>query len=79
VGLVKRVSREFTDDYIVIGNIVRQLVYLAFLLGILPLIAITAGFSYYTELDKSEAKSLKENFKKFGKRNRYQEKTVDFE
>jgi uncharacterized membrane protein SpoIIM required for sporulation len=79
VGLVKRVSREFTDDYIVIGNIVRQIVYLAFLLGILPLIAITAAFSYYTELDKSEAKSLKENFKKFGKRNRYQEKSVDFE
>lgn len=79
VGLVKRVSREFTDDYIVIGNIVRQLVYVAFLLGILPLIAITAGFSYFTELDKSEAKSLKENFKKFGKRNRYQEKSVDFE
>ena len=79
VGLVKRVSREFTDDYIVVGNIVRQIVYLVFLLGILPLIAITAGFSYYTELDKSEAKSLKENFKKFGKRNRYQEKSVDFE
>lgn len=79
VGLVKRVSREFTDDYIVVGNVVRQIVYLAFLLGILPLIAITAGFSYYTELDKSEAKSLKETFKKFGKRNRYQEKSVDFE
>lgn len=79
VGLVKRVSREFTDDYIVVGNIVRQIVYIAFLFGILPLIAITAGFSYYTELDKSEAKSLKENFKKFGKRNRYQEKSVDFE
>jgi uncharacterized membrane protein SpoIIM required for sporulation len=79
VGLVKRVSREFTDDYIVIGNIVRQVVYVAFLLGVLPLLAIIAGFSYYTELDKSEAKSLKENFKKFGKRNRYQEKSVDFE
>lgn len=79
VGLVKRVSREFTDDYIVVGNIVRQIVYVAFLFGILPLIAITAGFSYYTELDKSEAKSLKENFKKFGKRNRYQEKSMDFE
>lgn len=79
VGLVKRVSREFTDDYIVVGNIVRQVVYAAFLLGILPLLAIIAGFSYYTELDKSEAKSLKENFKKFGKRNRYQEKSVDFE
>ncbi len=79
VGLVKRVSREFTDDYIVVGNVVRQIVYLAFLFGILPLIAITAGFSYYTELDKSEAKSLKETFKKFGKRNRYQEKSVDFE
>ena len=79
VGLVKRVSREFTDDYIVIGNIVRQVVYIAFMMGVLPLLAIIAGFSYYTELDKSEAKSLKENFKKFGKRNRYQEKSVDFE
>jgi len=79
VGLVKRVSREFTDDYIVIGNIVRQVFYLLYFIGILPLIAITAGFCYYSELDKAEASSLKMNFKKFGKRNRFQEKPVDFE
>lgn len=79
VGLVKRVSREFTDDYIVFGNITRQIVYLIFILGIIPLVASTMCFSYCSETEKLEAIGLKKSFEKFGKRNRFQEKQVDFE
>jgi hypothetical protein len=75
----KRIAREFTTDYIYISNLVRQFFYLLFILGIVPLIAITTGFSYYSELEKNEAKGLRNAFQKFGKRNRYQEKPEDFE
>lgn len=78
-GFSKRVAREFTDDYIVVGNVVRQLVYLLVFLGIVPLLVIVSGISYYSELDKSEAVSLRTAFAKFGKLNRYQEKSADFE
>jgi hypothetical protein len=77
--LTKRVAREFTDDYMVVSNLVRQLFYLIFIIGIIPLVAITTGISYFSELDKTEATALKRNFIKFGKRDRYQEKPADFE
>ncbi len=78
-GFTKRIGREFTDDYMVVGNIIRQLFYVLFFFGIVPLVAITTGISYFSEVDKTEAASLKKGFLKFGKRNRYQEKSVDFE
>ena len=65
---VKRVAKIYTTDYLVISNIVRQLVYILFLLGILPLIIIASMFSYYSELEKTEAIGLKKQFEKFGKR-----------
>lgn len=77
--MTKRIAREFTENYIVAGNIVRQIVYLLFILGIVPLIAITTGFSYFSEVEKTEAIGLRKAFDKFGKRNRFQEKPVDFE
>lgn len=77
--MTKRIAREFTDNYIIAGNIVRQIVYLLFILGIVPLIAISTGFSYFSEVEKTEAKGLRKAFEKFGKRNRFQEKPVDFE
>lgn len=79
VGFVKRFAREFTEDHVVVGNVVRQVVYLAFFLGIVPLIAIAAGFGYYSENERSEAVGLRKQFEKFGKRNRFQEKPADFE
>jgi hypothetical protein len=36
-------------------------------------------FSYYSELEKTEAIGLKKQFEKFGKRNRYLETEVDFD
>jgi hypothetical protein len=76
---VKRVAKIYTSDYLVVSNIVRQLVYILFLFGILPLIIIASMFSYYSELEKTEAIGLKKQFEKFGKRNRYLETEVDFD
>ena len=78
-GLVKRFAREFTEDYMIVANVVRQVVYLIFFLGISPLIATAAGLGYYSENEKAEATGLRKQFTKFGKRNRFQEKPADFE
>lgn len=77
--LTKRVAREFTDNYMIISNLVRQFVYLLYVLAIIPLVACTMAFSYYSEVEKTEVLGLRKQFEKFGKRNRYKEKTVDFE
>lgn len=75
----KRIAREFTRDYMTVSNLVRQVFYVVYILGIVPLIAISTGFSYFSELEKNEAKGLRNAFSKFGKRNRYKEKPEDFE
>lgn len=75
----KRIAREFTTDYMLISNLVRQFFYVVYVLGILPMVAISTGFSYFSELEKNEAKGLRNAFLKFGRRNRYQEKPEDFE
>lgn len=76
---IKRISKIYTTDHIVVSNIVRQLVYILFLFNILPLIIIATIFAYYSELEKTDAIGLKKQFKKFGKRNRYLETDVDFD
>lgn len=75
----KRVAQIYTSDYMFWANVVRQLVYLIFLLGVLPLVAITATFGFYTERERTEANGLKKAFKNFGKRSRTQEMEADFE
>lgn len=79
VGFVKRVAQIFTEDYIVWSNGFRQLVYIAFMLGIVPLVAITMSFGFFSEREKTEALGLKKAFKKFGKRSRVKETPVDFD
>lgn len=78
-GFVKRIAQIYTDDYIIWANILRQFVYIVFLLIVLPLLIISMSFSYYSELEKTEAKGLWEALKKFGKRSRSQEKNSDFD
>lgn len=75
----KRVALLYTEDYMFWANVVRQLFYLVFLIGVLPLVAITAAFGFYTERERSEATGLKIAFKNFGKRSRTQEMEADFE
>jgi uncharacterized membrane protein SpoIIM required for sporulation len=76
---VKRVAQLYTDDYMFWANVARQLVYLIFILGILPLVAITMAFGYFTEDERTKANGLKESFKRFGRRSRTQEMDADYE
>jgi uncharacterized membrane protein SpoIIM required for sporulation len=60
------------------SNVVRQLFYFVFLLLAAPLYLILSAFMYFSIIEKKEAKFLKEEFYKFGKRDRLKE-TKDFE
>lgn len=78
-GFVQRVASIYTNDYMVVSNIVRQLFYLTYVLFVLPLIVISMSFSFFTEREKTEATGLKKEFELFGKRSRTRETDVDFE
>ena len=75
----KRVAQIFTSDYMIWANALRQLVYIVFLLGIVPLMVITMAFGFYSEREKTEATGLRRQFEKFGKRSRSQETNADFD
>lgn len=75
----KRVAQVFTDDYMIWANGVRQLVYLVFVLAILPLVALTMALGYYSSAEKLEVKGLRKQFDLFGKRSRTQETKADYE
>jgi len=77
--LIKRIAMVYTDDYIFYANVFRQLVYLFYVLVVLCILAVMMSFAYFNEVERNEAAGLKEAFKKFGKRNRNKEKSVDFE
>lgn len=76
---VKRIAQIYTKDYMFWANVMRQIVYVIFMLLILPLLIITMAFGYYSELEKTEANGLKNAFKNFGKRSRIKETPVDFD
>ena len=76
---VKRVAQIFTDDYMFWANAFRQLVYIIFMLGILPLLIIAMSFGYFNERERTEAIGLRKAFEKFGKRSRSKETNEDFE
>jgi hypothetical protein len=66
VDFVTRSIVWFTDDALVVGNIIRQLVYLVVLLLLIPFIALIFGFGFLSEVEKREVTSLKKAFEKFG-------------
>lgn len=75
----KRVAQVFTDDYMIWSNALRQIIYLVFVLAILPLVGLTMIFGYYSSREKSEAAGLRKQFELFGKRSRTQETKADYE
>lgn len=79
VDFVKKVARNFTDDYMVVANIVRQLFYALFLFFMIPFFMILSGFIYYDNFEKNNAEGLRKSFAAFGKRRRNQETNVDFD
>lgn len=78
-NFTKRVAQLFTDDYMFWANALRQLIYIIFLLGIVPMVVITMAFAYFSEREKTQAIGLRKQFEKFGKRSRIQETKADFE
>jgi len=76
---IKRVAQIFTDDYIFYANIFRQAVYLLYVIVVLGILATLMSFAYFNEVERNEAAGLRESFKKFGKRNRNKETSVDFD
>jgi uncharacterized membrane protein SpoIIM required for sporulation len=77
--LTKRVAMIYTNEHLFWSNIVRQIFYLLFALFILPFIAVTMVMIFYSEKEARDVVSLKEAFKKFGKRSRLQETPRDIE
>lgn len=76
---VKRVAIIYTSDYMIWSNVFRQVFYLIFMLGVLPLLILTTLFGYYSEREENEVIGLRNQFKKFGKRSNVKETPVDFD
>lgn len=76
---VKRIGQIMGLDFMYWSNIVRQLVYLFFLMAVFPLWIISVAFLAYNEHEKNTASGLKKAFEQFGKRSRYKENEVDYE
>jgi uncharacterized membrane protein SpoIIM required for sporulation len=68
-----------TSYYMVVSNSIRQIVYLTALIVLLPLLMIATAFIFYSAREELEALGLKKELEKFGKRNRLQETTHDYE
>ena len=79
VETARRFFELYSDNAIVYGNIIRQIFYLFFLFLLVPFFAVITGVCYFSEVEKKEARSLKQAFQQFGKMNRYKESKEDFE
>lgn len=75
----KNVAEAVGADRMYWSNTVRQIVYLLFIVFVSPLWIISIAFLSFNEYEKESANGLKEAFKKFGKRSRYQENEADYE
>jgi len=78
-GFIKRIGQIYTDDYIFYANLFRQLVYLFYIIVVFSIVAILMSFAFLNEVERNEAAGLRDSFKKFGKRNRNKETSVDFD
>lgn len=69
---------EYSNSSAVFINIIRQLVYVFFIVLLLPLFFISFGLIFYSGREEESAVGLYDAFKKFGKRSRTQETKADF-
>lgn len=79
VDFVERIAMLSTDDYMVYGNITRQVVYIIVVLFLVPLAFFTMALGYFSERERAEATGLRKQLDFFGKRSRTQETEADFE
>ena len=70
---------EITPEPIVWVNVIRQIVYVGFILLMLPLFFIVFGLLFYSAKEEKEAIGLKVSLQQFGKRSRIKESNSDFE
>jgi hypothetical protein len=63
---ISRIAQWFTDEPIIFSNILRQAVYILVLLLIIPFLALILLFAFLSELEKKEARGLKNAFITFG-------------
>lgn len=79
VETARRFFELYSENAVVYGNIIRQIFYLTFIFLLVPFFAVLTGVCYFSEVEKKEARSLKQVFQQFGKTNRYKESKEDFE
>lgn len=77
--VAKRIAQIYGVDHIHVANVVRQVFYILLSLIFLPFLFINMAVLYYSDKERNEAISLKESFKKFGKRSKIQETRIDGE
>lgn len=73
------IFNEVTDFPMVWANIIRQVVYVSFMLLVLPLFFLAFGLIFYTATEEQKAIGLNNEFKNFGTRSRTKETPADFE
>lgn len=73
------VARNYTEHFMVPGNIVREVVYILFIFFTIPLFIIMLGFQFFTVREQETSFGLRMEFEKFGKRKKHQETKIDFE
>lgn len=76
---VRNIAEKFGWDGLYISNILRQIVYLAFGLFVLPLWIVSMHFVMLNEHEKESAQGLKKAFLLFGKRSKIKENEADYE
>jgi uncharacterized membrane protein SpoIIM required for sporulation len=75
---IKEISLTFGWDRMYLANLTRQIVYLFFLISVLPLWIICMTFIAFNEKEKETANGLKNKFIFFGTRKRFNENETDF-
>lgn len=79
VDFVKMILNDETSYTIEIANGIRIITYIIFLIIVLPIFVISSLLSSYSLIERMEAKGLREEFKRFGKRSRIKENGLDYE
>lgn len=78
-GFVERLLVNQTSFATGVANIIRQVVYLSFLILVIPLVFAAAVLLYYSANEEVYATGLWEKYKKFGKRSRVKESLNDYD
>lgn len=69
-GFIERVLNTETANYVLITNLIRQIVYLIFIILITPLLVYAFSLIYHSAKEKEDAVGLNEAFKSFGNKNK---------